>query len=236
MITPGIEDKTMIDPFRAPIYYPAEVSRLIKISTTRINRWLKGYSYVYDAQYVKKPPVIKGTPDKDSYEGYASFLDLIELLFIKQFLDYGISLQKLRKAFDEAKKILNVPYLAHQVFFTDGNNICLKVKQKGAILELLSGGQWVIKDIIVQLAHQIDFDRVTQEARRWYPPEGKRLVIIDPRYSFGQPIIKDKGIKTEIIYDFYLSENKNIDIICKWYNLTPEEVNAAINFQSYIAT
>ncbi|NPV82767.1 MAG: DUF433 domain-containing protein [Candidatus Aminicenantes bacterium] len=229
------EIETKIDPFKEPIYYSTEVARLVKITPARVIRWLKGYKYFYSDQIVSKPPVVPQRKELSKPENDASFYDLIELLFVKQFLDYGISLQKLRKAFDEAKRILGIPHLAHQVFFTDGKNICLKVKNKGdAILELLSGGQWVIHDIIVQLAYQIDFDTVTQEARRWYPPEGNRLVILDPLYSFGQPIIKDRGIRTEIIYDLYLSEGKKIDVVCKWYNLSQKEVNAAINFQSKI--
>lgn len=235
MITSVINSQISYDPFREPIYYSSEVARFVKITPSRVNRWLKGYHYLYEYRIINKPPVILKSQKEESFESYASFFDLIELLFIKQFLDYGISLQKLRMAFDEAKDILGVSHLVHQVFFTDGSNICIKVKKKGdAILQLLSGGQWAIKDIIIELAHQIDFDRATRLARRWYPPEGKNLVILDPLYSFGKPIILNKGITTENIYDLYIAEGKKSSIVCRWFNLTEKELEAAINFQSHL--
>ncbi|MBN1273426.1 MAG: DUF433 domain-containing protein, partial [Candidatus Aminicenantes bacterium] len=104
-----------------------------------------------------------------------------------------------------------------------------------AILELLSNGQWVISNIIEQLAHQIDFDKTTEFAKRWFPQSGNRLVVLDPLVSFGRPSIVRKGITTENIYDLYIAEERKIDIICKWLNLTEKEVTAAVRFESRYA-
>jgi len=234
MITGEIHNQSSRDPFKEPIYYSSEVARFVKITPTRVARWLKGYEYIYSAQRVSKPPVIKQKDKTYVYEGYASFYDLIELLFIKNFLAYGISLQKLRKAFDEAKEILEVSHLAHQVFFTDGKYICLFILTEDVLLELLSGGQLAIKNIIEELAHQIDFDKVTKLACRWYPPEGNNIVVLDPLVSFGKPVIRNKGITTENVYDLYIAEGEKAKPVCSWFDLTQEELRAAINFQTQL--
>ena len=54
----------------------------------------------------------------------------------------------------------------------------VEVRERGdAILQLLSGGQWVIAPIIQQLAEQIEFDAPTGLARRWYPMGRSGLIV-----------------------------------------------------------
>ena len=134
-----------------PSYSVAETSRLVGLSVNRVRRWLKGYDYYYDSTLRHKRPVVKQRGSAKT--SYASFLDLVDLLFVKRFLDHGVSLQKVRKALDEARQILGTNHFARESFFTDGKNIYLQVKEAGeAILELLSGGQWVIASIIKALS------------------------------------------------------------------------------------
>lgn len=235
MIIPAKQSNEFRDQYNNPTYFAAEVARLVNISTWRVHRWLKGYEYDYESRRRRQKPVIQRAWQDKNYPHYASFFDLVELLFVKRFLDYGLSLQKLRKAFDEAKDILGTEHFTHQSFFTDGKNICLKVKKKGAaILELLSGGQWVISDIITQLAHQIDFDKSTELAIRWFPLEGSRLIVLDPLVSFGRPIIAKKGITTENVYDLFIAEGEEIQPVCNWMNLTSKEIEATIKFEKHL--
>lgn len=235
MVLPANQEGGFEDQYNVPMYFTAETARLVNISRYRVRRWLEGYEYSCIAGRRRQQPVVrKGWQDKD-YPHYASFLDLVDLLFVKRFLDYGISLQKLRKALDEAKEILGTNHFARQSFFTDGKNICLKVKNKGnAILELLSDGQWVISDIIKQLAHQIDFDESSELARRWRPVEGNGLVVLDPMISFGRPIIVDKGITTENISDLFFAEREKMGPVCDWMELTSKEVEAAVKFERHL--
>ncbi len=220
------------DYYDSPIYYAAEAARLVNISKYRVRRWLQGYVYTWKEERRKQKPVISRNLKDQNYPSYASFLDLVDLLFVKRFLDYGLPLQRLRKAFDEAKEILGTNHFAHQSFFTDGKNICLKIQEKGdAILELLSDGQWAISDIVKQLAHQIEFDSSTEIARRWFPLEGDGLVVLDPLVSFGRPIINKKGITTENIYDLFVAEGKKIHPVSKWMDLSSEEIEAAVKFE-----
>lgn len=97
-----------------PMYTTAEASRLVDISPVRVRRWLQGYSYEYGSKIHSQRPVVSRT---ESQTNYASFLDLIDLLFAKKFIDHGISLQKLRKALDEAHTILGTDHFASQILY-----------------------------------------------------------------------------------------------------------------------
>lgn len=216
------------------MYQSSEAGRLVGLNTTRVRRWLKGYNYYNGSDIHHIRPVLHRSAAKES-SNYASFFDLIDLLFAKQFLDNGISLQRLRKSLDEATKVLGTNHFARETFFSDGKNIYLKVrKHDGNLLQLLSGGQWVIAPIIMQLAKQIVFDHHTGLARRWMPQAGGGLVILDPLISFGRPSIK-KGIDTASIYDLYVAEGESIARVCSWMKLTPQEVEAAVSFETAIA-
>ncbi len=222
--------------WETPIYNPAYVSQLIDLSTGRIKRWLQGYAFTYQSGssgekvMSYKAPVIGR--DDSNLPNYASFLDLIDLLFVKQFLAKGLSLQKIRKALIEVQSLLGGYHFAQRLFFSDGKNIYLQIKNDSeSLIELLSGGHWVISEFIKELAHQIEFDEPTGFATKWYPLGKNGLVVLDPKISFGRPIIVGKNISTDNIFNCYLGENENISKVCNWLNLNQEQVNAAIKFE-----
>jgi uncharacterized protein (DUF433 family) len=226
-----------------PMYTVATVGRFVKLHPDRVRRWLHGYDYFYSAgadgetRYGhKEPVVIRG---QAAASQYVPFLDLIDLLFVKKFLEHGISLQRVRKALHEAEELIGGHHFAQNKFFTDGKKIYLEIKGKeqhaDALLELLSGGQWVIAQVIKQLAQQIEFDRPTGFARRWYPLGPNGLVVLDPSISFGRPTIRERGVPTANVYDLYLGERENIESVCSWMNLDKKEVKAAVDFEIQLA-
>jgi uncharacterized protein (DUF433 family) len=217
-----------------PTYPAAEAARLVGIGATRVRRWLSGYEYTYADHRRRQRPVLRRVTTKGS--SYASFLDLVDLLFVKRFLDHGISLQKLRRALNEASSILDSDHFARRTFFTDGRTVYLKVREQGdAILELLSGGQWVIAPIIEQLAEQIDFDDMTGLAERWYPLGSDGLIVVDPAISFGSPTLVGRGVPTANVFDLFMGEGQRTTAVSDWMGLHENEVLAAVAFEERMA-
>lgn len=217
-----------------PTYPAAEAGRLVGLHPRRVRRWHAGYSYRYGQDRRQQHPLLGAAEHRSS--SHLSFLQLIELLFIKQFLDHGISLQRIRKALDEAKRILHTAHVAHHVFFADGTDVFLRLQDEGdAILHLLTGGQWAIAPIIEELAKQIDFsDAPDQYARRWYPPGYDRAVVVDPAVSFGSPSLAGRGISTAAIYDLFVAEDGNYRAVTGWWDISIEEVDAAVQFEKML--
>ncbi len=223
-----------------PAYSLALTSRLVGLTQSRVSRWLKGYTYQYSPAPGEAPirrtlgPVIPASAREDSV--FVSFLDVIDLLFVKAFLNEGISLQRLRQALTEAEQVLGRPRFAYKEFWTSGRSIFLQVRNhEGALLELLSGGQWTFADIIRDTGHQLDFDRKTGISERWFPLGRENPIVLDPRICFGAPTVYRRGILTANVHDFYLAEERDKKRVCSWFSLEPQEVDAAVRYQTMLA-
>lgn len=232
----GAATAKLITPWDVPTYTAAETGRLVGLQPSRVRRWLRGYEYdltereTSTTRRVRQVPVIHRG---DSDAPFASFLDLVDLLFVKRFLDAGLSLQKLRRAMDEADNLIGGHHFAQRSFFTDGRNIYMEVKGRAeALLELLTGGQWVIAPVIRHLATEIKFHESTGFAERWFPLGPNAAVVVDPRVSFGAPTIVNRGIETANVYDLYLGENERTDAVASWLGIDVKEVQDAVAFES----
>jgi uncharacterized protein (DUF433 family) len=224
--------KTLI----TPTYTLTEASQLAGVSKWRVSSWLRGYEYHYsvgdEIRDGKQAPVIK-----HSNEPQASFLDLIDLLFVKRFLRQGFSLQYLRKALDEACDLLGTPHFARSTFFTSEKQITLQLKKDSKyMITLLTGGQSAMSQVVEYLDDKVEFEDVTGLglANRWYPKGKNGLIVVDPQIAFGRPTLVGRGIATENIYDLYLGENERIEPVSHWFNVPRNEIKAAVSFQSHL--
>lgn len=229
--------------FDIPMYTIAMAARLVDLAPGRVRRWVMGYHYTR-ALGSREPgrerhlrPVFSRQGSSSS--NYVSFIDLIHLLFVREFLKHGLSLQKIRKALDEVLEIIGEQHFAQRIFFTDGKAIYLQVRaaardEDRAIIQLLAGGQWVIPGIITQLSHQIDFNRDSGFAERWFPLGKGNPVVIDPSISFGQPSVVGHGMTTANVYDIFIGEDKKIEPVIDWTGLNETQIEAAINFEQQL--
>jgi uncharacterized protein (DUF433 family)/DNA-binding transcriptional MerR regulator len=228
---------THIDLLDTPMYSPTMASRLVGLRPERVRRWLRGYEFPvgkgnHRLTKRQKPVVHR---KKTAGQAYASFLDLVDLLFVKRFLEEGFSLQKLRAALNEAEEVFEGRRFAHRDFWTDGSRIYLRIKDHpGDLLELLSGGQWAIRDIILRFATQIDFAKGSGLAERWYPMGKNHPVVLDPQIAFGAPTVVDRGTQTDNIYDFFVAEREDIARTRDWFDLTAKEVRSAVEFERHL--
>ena len=223
------------------MYSPAMASRLVGLESSRVRRWLQGYEYTYAPKMSaakgrrRQSPLVRRRGALGSQ--YASFVDLIDLLFVKKFVEHGISVQRLRRALEEAVNLTGDHHFAQRRFWTDGRKIFLQIKDKSAeaLLELLSGGQWVIALIIKQVAHQIEFDAITGVSTRWFPLGKDKSVVVDPSVAFGAPTIAGRGVQTANVFDLYEGEGRNIGRVSAWLDLSREAVQHAVEFEQALA-
>lgn len=225
----------------APTYTIAQAARLAGISRGQVKRWLRGYKFKYKINdglvTVEKnqTPLVYSASNLEIPN--VSFIDLIELLFVKEFIGEGFSLQKIRKALYEAEYHLGKRRFARNIFFTDGSNIYLQMpKDSKSIMKLMSGGQWAIPEIIVDLGNKIEFSDVTGLATRWYPVGKTGYIVVDPEIAFGRPIVAGSGISTHNIFDLFQGEKGEIAPVKNWFNISEPAISAAISFeQSLVA-
>jgi len=169
-----------------------------------------------------------------------TFVEMIELLLIDRFRDSGVSLQNIRRASAEMAAILETDHpFAVRTLHSDGKHIIARIKERAdnsavkGYLSDLSHMQGVLDLAEEYFIPRFNYD-VSSLAERFYPIEGDRTVVVDPRRAYGQPIVARSGLPTYPLYQMYLA-GESVTNIAKWYHASRDDIRAAIKFEQTMA-
>ncbi len=82
------------------------------------------------------------------------------------------------------------------------------------------------------LAKGVEFDPSSNLAMLWRPSVGEfPNIVVDPRRSFGQPVIEKPGVPTSALFKQWRAERGNISRVAKWYGVSEEDATEAIEFE-----
>jgi uncharacterized protein (DUF433 family) len=218
------------------IYSIPEAARLSKVSTWRIRRWLRGYEFRKRSGIGHSDPVWRhGLPECEGRDA-VSFQDLIEARFVDAFLKAGVSWKHLRRVAEIAREKwkLTHPFCSGR-FLTDGRILFVEAADR-------RDPKTVIEVVTDQLAFQrvvepcrVGIEFVDDMASRWWPLGQRRQVVVDPQRSFGQPIVPREGVRTRVLYAAHRA-NGSIELVVKWFEVSPGAVNDAIEFERGLAS
>jgi len=217
------------------LYTSTEAARLAGVTPQRVVRWLRGYQYAYRGEARQSPPVWNGQiePLEGSYA--LGFLDLMELRFVKAFLDFNLSLQTVRRAIARARESFGIshPFCTNQ-FLTDGRTIFLELEEstdEPAIIDLVKN-QYAFHRVLKPYLKGVEYEG--NELRRWWPLGERRRVVIDPARSFGKPIASGSGVQTAIIARAVAREG-SVAKVQRWFELDKREVSDSVRFEERFA-
>lgn len=207
------------------VYTPREAARLVGTTPQQVLRWTRGSGPnepLWNAHYQFL--------DDDVTD--ISFLDLIEVRVVTALRRANISLQAIRFAIDFAKDKygINRP-LASQSFKTDGTEILMEAMEGGNDLVSLAKrrpGQKVFREIISQSLNDLEYEDET--AARWRP-RGYSVVVIDPKRSFGEPILDDFGLSTGTIHKEF-QQFKDFRYLSSIYEVPQNFLKTCVKFES----
>ncbi len=193
-------------------YTATEAGRLLRTSALNIRRWMGGYTYKEDGKIYRSAPLwLSELPKYDDHHIEIGFRDLIELRFIKGFLDAGLGLKAIRNCLEYARDCVNDdrPFSTRK-FQTDGNTIFLeslrRVDGEAELLDL-KRRQYTIREVVRRTFK--DLDIAEDVVARWRPFGGKASIVIDPRRAFGQPIAAEYGVPTVALVDAVSAEDSD---------------------------
>lgn len=218
--------------------YPLRLaSRLSGVPARRIRRWLSGYSFARPGGRHSSPPV--WAPDYEPIGGKLalSFADLIEVRFVDRFIEAGVPWKSLRVAAERASALLGHarhPF-ATETFVTDGSTILMKIVtdvDSSELLDLVRDQVELRRIVSPFIKGELEFEGAT--AARWLPRSAGGLVAIDPRRSFGQPILRREGIPTRTLHDAVLVEG-SARRVAELYEIPVNGVHAAVDFERQLA-
>lgn len=210
------------DPREAPAYRLSEAAHYLGLSASTLRAWTLG-------QRGFRPVISIADP-----RGRAlSFVNLVEahvLAAIRR--KHGVTLQSVRRALDYTRNRLGIDRpLAHQQFETNG--VDLFVERLGETINVSRSGQLAMAREL--RAH---LERIERDPRgvpiKLYPftrsasaGAGGRAVVIDPRISFGRPILASAGVPTAVLADRYKAGD-SIDELAADFGASRDEIEEAI--------
>lgn len=217
------------------IYSIPDVHRITGLPNRVIYRWVRGYDYTYNGETQHANKLWETDFDLIDNQISLSFKDLIEIKFVNAFKKYGLGINTIRNSLLIAQERFgtNHPFSTMN-FLTDGRKIFLAVEgERGEkILEEISKRQIVFNQIVSPFLKQLEFEN--DILLRWWPLTKSKSVVLDPNRNFGQPIVKNEGILTEILSNA-VHANDSFDVVMDWYNVSRKSLEDALEYESQLA-
>jgi uncharacterized protein (DUF433 family) len=218
------------------IYTVAEASRLAGVSPQRIRRWVRGYEFKVKHGRHRSPAIWSTQLETIDHAVALGFLDLLEIRAVDAFIGTGVSWKDLRQLHQRAGRWLKSPHpFCTNRFATDGHTIFMELREKNHHVTLwdMRDVQRVFDKIIRPFLRNVDFDSA-RVPRRWWPRGKHRQVALDPRRSFGHPIIFREGIPTRVLARS-VRANDSIEEVARWFQINPRSVHEAVDYEQALA-
>jgi len=208
------------------IYTPSEIGRILRMPTHKVRRWINRY---WDGELGKRYEARYSWKTNESRA--VSFHTLIEFYVMMELSEQGVRTRPLLEGHKILSDIFGSPFPfamkeVLQNIRTDGKKIYFVV-DKECILSLDGSGQLNLCFIDVFFKN-LDFDTKNLALRYW--PLGKNnSILIDPERKFGHPVIGNRNITPETIYNHFKGGDP-APYIAYVYNLTEKEVYDALEY------
>ncbi|UXS40860.1 hypothetical protein FY150_00465 [Agrobacterium tumefaciens] len=208
----------------------------MRTTPLNVNRWLRGYTYKRSGEARQIPPL--WTTQHVSVEDHLEigFRDLIELRFVKAFIDAGVGLLAIRNCLEYARECAkdDRPFSTRR-FQTDGRTIFLEsIERVGNQIDEpklldLKKKQYAFKQVIERTFKDLDIE--DDAVARWRPFHGKKSIIIDPGRSFGQPIASEYGVPTVALADAVEAEG-SVEDVARIFDVPVSVIRDAVQFET----
>ena len=202
-----------------PTYRVSEAARYVGAHPNTVGAW-----------HYRESPVLPG----HSQGKALTYLELVEVAFVKFFRNAGVSMKRIRDARQYIANFFGVEFpLAVREFKTEGMHVLMSYDQFDHDPHL---EQVVVADQSGQLAWSAlmgevfaGFEYEYNLALRWHPAGWESLVVIDPRVSFGAPVVE--GLPTWVVKG-RRKAGEPISEIADDFGISERAVRDALRFES----
>ena len=221
----------------APAYSVAEAAGYLRMPSATLRSWVAGRPYLTTAGKKFFARLIVAA-DSDNLR--LSFINLVEGHVLSAMRrEHEVSLKNVRKALDFVRREFRTehPLIATE-FETDG--VDLFVDRYGQLINASRDGQLEMKEIMKQFLRRISRDssglpiKLFPFTRYSEHLDQPRTIEIDPRISFGRPVLVGTGIRTEVLSERFLAGESTAEL-AKDYGRAEEEIQEAIRYQKLAA-
>ncbi len=216
-----------------------EAARLLGIPDKTLRRWLDG-----DRRFDRIiEPLIR---TEHTGEAHVTWGEFVEAGFLVGCRHRRLPIERLRPLMVTLREELQTPYPLAQAkpLYSDGRQLLWREQESLGIdrdLFLVVEGslrapyQLVLTPVAEQFFARVEFeppDSETGVAAKWYPWQGYRRIILDPRVSFGLPHIN--GVRTETIAELRAAGESvsTLQSVYGTYGLTRQDIKEAERFET----
>ena len=217
------------------IYTVPEAARMVRIPSARLRRWFRGYKFAHAGSPREMPVVIRGELPIIGGSLALSFLDLQEARCVQEFRARRVGWPALRRAHAKACTLLGTghPFSTGQ-FVSAGREIMWESarREKDPILLELSKDQFSFDRVLKGYLQPLKF--AENHPVLWYPLDDSERVVIDPKRSFGAPIVTPRGVPTAILARAVRAE-ESVSLVAEWYAVDIPCVEDAVRYEQLLA-
>jgi len=219
-----------------PAYLASEAARILVVPASTVKAWSFGQKH-QDGRPGRFRPVIAPADTRRRLLSFANLCELHVLASIRR--RHRVSLPTVRDSLAYVRKELKVerPLIA-QEFLTDG--IDLFIHHAGQLLNTNTRQQgwrgdfenamlrieWNPQGAPIRL---FPFTRSSRELS-----DQPRSVVIDPKLSFGRPVLARAGVTTDVVQDRF-NAGDSPEEMAEDYGVGTTDILEAIRFERYLA-
>lgn len=233
-----------VDARDVPLYPATEAARFLRLPPATLSSWFKGRYYPAGGTQQWWEPLIE-VADPDGL--LLSFNNLVEAHVLKALRrKHGVPMHGVRIALDYARKQHHIErlFLSDELRTVEHDESdeeectagALFLEKLGAVEQISAGGQLVIRHALTRHLARVERDEEGLPVRLFpfianYPDKS---VLIDPRISFGRPVLAKRGIRVSTLVD-RIEAGENPGHIAKDYGLTKSDILRALEFHEQAA-
>ena len=224
----GVSSNQQLERFRRRLYLPAyrvgDAARYARTAAQSVTYWHYG-----DGE-------LGATLPGSQRRRPLSYMELVEVAFVSFFRSIGVSLQRIRNARIYAAQNLNAEYpFVDYRWQSEGVHLLMDFAQfedtdEFKVIIADRGGQLGWKDMMVEKFAEFDYDSIGDDllALRWHPAGRQSKVLIDPRISFGAPIVE--GLPTWVLKGRW-NAKEDVDEMIEDFDISREAVVQGLQFE-----
>lgn len=188
--------------FDVPLYSISEAAMHLRMSDETLRRW------------VARGDLIHSLAPETPRSARLPFIAMAEAQFYLQLRRDHLSLQAITIGMAAARRVLGDRFLVRGALAHDGKDVLLNLPDHDAASEwtrardMQGGLPGVIERGLTHITWGPD-DR--PQRVRLVAYEGAD-VVIDPRFAFGQPMIAERGVRTEDVLQMFLAGDSVHDV------------------------
>ena len=222
------------DPRNQPAYPLKEAARYLRLPSATLRAWALGRPYPTAQGSGHFRAIIRPA----SSPPLLSFWNLIEAHVLRALrTEHGFSVKALRQAVDYAERELGIErlLLREELCFDAGQ---LFLDRYGRLINLSASGQLAMRQVLQAHLKRVKWDEGQFPVRlhpflasAWADTALAAMPIaIDPRISFGRPVVVSRGISTAAIVA-RIDAGETVDALAADYELSTTEIEEAVLYE-----